>query len=74
MHGANMQVTIFFDLRGFGLGNMDYQFVKFLSAAFERYYPESMHKTLVLEAPWLFQGCWFVCLFVGWLVRLFVWF
>ncbi|KYQ88760.1 cellular retinaldehyde-binding/triple function domain-containing protein [Tieghemostelium lacteum] len=50
--------TLIFDMTGFSTKNMDYQLVKFLVELFQKYYPESMAKCLILNAPWLFTGIW----------------
>jgi len=34
--------------------------VKFLVEIFEKYYPESLGVALILNAPWIFSGCWAV--------------
>ncbi|KAI8995140.1 CRAL-TRIO domain-containing protein [Gaertneriomyces semiglobifer] len=49
---------IVFDMTGFGLKNMDYDFLKFLLACMQGYYPESLGACLVVGAPWIFNGCW----------------
>ncbi|KAI8821459.1 CRAL-TRIO domain-containing protein [Fimicolochytrium jonesii] len=50
--------TIVFDMTNFGLKNMDYEFVKFLLQCMQDFYPESLGKALVVNAPWVFNGCW----------------
>ncbi len=52
----NEVVTMVFDLTGFGLNNMDHNFIKFLVTCLEAYYPESLARILVLNAPWVFNG------------------
>lgn len=52
--------TIVFDMNGFGMNNMDYQSVKFLVSCFQTFYPESLGQVLVVDAPWIFNGCWVV--------------
>ncbi|KAF9898886.1 hypothetical protein BX616_003485 [Lobosporangium transversale] len=47
-----------FDMTGFGLSNMDYNFVKFLVQCFEAYYPESLGILIVHKAPLVFWGVW----------------
>ncbi|KAF9099035.1 hypothetical protein BGX27_000670 [Mortierella sp. AM989] len=49
---------IVFDLSGFGLSNMDYNFVKYMVQCFEAYYPESLGVLLVHKAPLVFWGIW----------------
>ncbi|KAG0064705.1 hypothetical protein BGZ89_008917 [Linnemannia elongata] len=47
-----------FDMTGFGLANMDYNFVKFLVQCFEAYYPESLGILVIHKAPLVFWGVW----------------
>ncbi|KAF9120480.1 hypothetical protein BGW39_011332 [Mortierella sp. 14UC] len=47
-----------FDMTGFGLANMDYNFVKFLVQCFEAYYPESLGILVIHKAPMVFWGVW----------------
>ncbi|CAF1365369.1 unnamed protein product [Rotaria sp. Silwood1] len=56
----NESVTVVFDLHGFGLKNMDYQHLKFLIQLLQHYYPESFALGLVVNAPWIFNGCWYI--------------
>lgn len=56
----NESVTVIFDMNGFSMRNMDYQHVRFLIHLLENYYPESLGLALVLNAPWLFNSCWFI--------------
>ncbi|KAG0056056.1 hypothetical protein BGZ83_006493 [Gryganskiella cystojenkinii] len=51
-------VALIFDLSGFGLGNMDYNLVKFLVQCFEAYYPESLGAIMVHKSPLVFWGVW----------------
>ncbi|CAF1473158.1 unnamed protein product [Rotaria sp. Silwood1] len=50
--------TIVFDLSGFRLKNMDYQHIKFFINLIENYYPELLGQVIILNAPWIFYGCW----------------
>ncbi|CAF3179541.1 unnamed protein product [Rotaria sp. Silwood2] len=50
--------TIVFDLSGFRLKNMDYQHIKFFISLIENYYPESLGQAIIVNAPWIFYGCW----------------
>jgi hypothetical protein len=56
----NESVTVVFDLNGFSMKNMDYQHTKFLINLLQNYYPESLGLALIINAPWLFNGCWFI--------------
>lgn len=51
-------VALVFDLSGFGLGNMDYNLVKFLVQCFEAYYPESLGSITIHKSPLVFWGVW----------------
>ncbi|KAF9972133.1 hypothetical protein BGZ73_004784 [Actinomortierella ambigua] len=51
-------VSLVFDLSQFGLGNMDYNLVKFLVQCFEAYYPESLGSIIVHKSPFVFWGVW----------------
>jgi len=51
-------VALVFDLSRFGLGNMDYNLVKFLVQCFEAYYPESLGSIMVHKSPLVFWGVW----------------
>lgn len=50
--------VILFDMTHFRLVNMNFEFVKFLVVCLERYYPETLGHVFVLDAPWVFSGCW----------------
>ncbi|KAF9180918.1 hypothetical protein BGZ49_004941 [Haplosporangium sp. Z 27] len=49
---------VVFDMTGFSLANMDYNFVKFLVQCFEAYYPESLGVLVIHKAPLVFWGVW----------------
>ncbi|UJR07526.1 hypothetical protein I4U23_011814 [Adineta vaga] len=53
-------VTVIFDMTGFGLKNMDYPHLKFLINLLQNYYPESFSLGLIINAPWVFNGCWYI--------------
>ena len=56
----NESVTVIFDMAGFSLRNMDYQHLKFLVLLLQNYYPESFSLGLIVNAPWIFNGCWYI--------------
>jgi hypothetical protein len=56
----NESVTVIFDMTGFSLKNMDYQHLKFLIHLLQNYYPESFALGLIINAPWIFNGCWYI--------------
>ncbi|CAF3470008.1 unnamed protein product [Rotaria sp. Silwood1] len=37
---------------------MDYQHIKFFINLIENYYPELLGQVIILNAPWIFYGCW----------------
>jgi hypothetical protein len=37
---------------------MDYNSVKFIVSCFQTYYPESLGQVLVVDSPWIFNGCY----------------
>ncbi|XP_002731522.1 uncharacterized protein LOC100368314 [Saccoglossus kowalevskii] len=51
-------LCVIFDLRDFGMANMDYQFVKNLIWLLTKYYPERLGVCLIINAPVMFWGCW----------------
>ncbi|KAF9584101.1 hypothetical protein BGW38_007579 [Lunasporangiospora selenospora] len=51
-------VVLVFDMTGFGLGNMDYNMVKFIIQCFEAYYPESLGNIMIHNSPFVFWGVW----------------
>jgi len=53
-------MCIVFDMKGFGMANMDYQYIKKLIWLLGKYYPERLGVCLVLNSPVLFSGCWTV--------------
>jgi len=54
------RICVVFDLGGFALRNMDYQFTKFMIHMLQNYYPDTLGVAYILNSPWLFSGCWAV--------------
>lgn len=54
----NDKVIILFDLGGFGLKNMDWHSLMTILKILEAYYPETLWKLYIHQAPWIFQGIW----------------
>eukprot|EP01132_Coremiostelium_polycephalum_P001183 gene1183-1495_t len=52
--------TLIFDMSHFSSKNMDYPLVKFMVELFQKYYPESLARCLILNAPWIFMGIWHI--------------
>ncbi|ORX60204.1 hypothetical protein BCR36DRAFT_579647 [Piromyces finnis] len=50
--------SIVFDLTDFSMNNMDYPYVKFVLHCLQNYYPECLGVCLIVNAPWIFMGCW----------------
>jgi hypothetical protein len=58
MHPPNDKATIFFDLKGFGLKQMDFVNLIYLVKVLESYYPESLGTMYISNAPLIFWGFW----------------
>lgn len=54
-HSVNL---LLFGSQGFSFSNMDYGFVKQLIWLLSRRYPERLGKCLIVNAPFIFTGCW----------------
>lgn len=50
------QITLFFDMEGCGLANMDLEFTKYLIGLFKQYYPYSLNYILIFEMAWILNG------------------
>jgi len=50
--------SIVFDMTDFSMNNMDYPYVKFVLHCLQNYYPECLGVCLIVNAPWIFNGCW----------------
>lgn len=53
-------LLLIFDLKGFTLSSMDYQFVQNIIRLFSRNYPERLGACLIINSPLIFSGCWAV--------------
>ncbi|KAL7315051.1 hypothetical protein PS15m_006554 [Mucor circinelloides] len=58
VHQPVESACIVFNMDGFTLKNMDFDFVKFLVTCFEAYYPETLGSCLIHRAPWVFSTVW----------------
>ncbi|KAI7907545.1 CRAL-TRIO domain-containing protein [Cokeromyces recurvatus] len=58
VHQPVEAACIVFNMEGFTLKNMDFDFVKFLLTCFEAYYPETLGSCLIHKAPWVFSTIW----------------
>ncbi|WFD44076.1 hypothetical protein MPSI1_002741 [Malassezia psittaci] len=52
------KIVIVFDLTGFGWKNMDWHTLTSIMKILEAYYPETLRKLYIHNAPWIFQGIW----------------
>ncbi|XP_066922831.1 uncharacterized protein [Clytia hemisphaerica] len=52
------RMVLIFDLKGFGLSNMDYRFVKELLHVLKTYFPERIATAFIINYPYIFWGCW----------------
>lgn len=52
------RMVICFDLKGFSLNCMDYDAVKVLIDILGFNYPETLHRAIIVNAPFLFSACW----------------
>lgn len=53
-------VTVIMDMTDFSMKNMDYQHAQFLANLLQNYYPESLGLALMVNAPRIFYGCWYI--------------
>ena len=49
-------VTMVFDLSNAPLSSLDFSSVQFMIQCFQNYYPESLGRCLIYNAPWIFWG------------------
>lgn len=47
------KITIFFDMEGCGLGNMDMELIKYLISLFKYYYPYFLNYIIIYQMPWV---------------------
>lgn len=48
--------TVFFDMDGTGLSNMDLEFIKMIIETFKQYYPNCLNYIIVFEMAWVLNG------------------
>ena len=51
-------IVLVFNMTNFGVQNMDNTLTKFITACTQDYYPESLFKCYVVNAPWVFNSFW----------------
>ncbi|XP_013189019.2 motile sperm domain-containing protein 2-like [Amyelois transitella] len=49
-------VTLFFDMEGCGLGNMDMELIKYLISMFKLYYPLFLNYIVIYQMPWVLSA------------------
>ncbi|KAL9939495.1 hypothetical protein V8E36_001312 [Tilletia maclaganii] len=54
----NDKVVLIFDMKGFGISNMDFGSILYVLKCLEAYYPESLGFLAIHRAPFIFQGFW----------------
>lgn len=47
------KITIFFDMEGCGLSNMDMELIKYLISLFKYYYPFFLNYIIIFQMPWV---------------------
>lgn len=52
------KIVIIFDVSGFGMKNLDWHTLTTILKILEAYYPETLYKLYIHNAPWIFQGIW----------------
>lgn len=50
------QITIFFDMMGSGLSNLDMEFTNYLINLLKMYYPAFLNYIIIFEMPWVLNG------------------
>lgn len=50
------QITIFFDMMGSGLSNLDMDFTNYLINLLKMYYPAFLNYIIIYEMPWVLNG------------------
>ncbi|KAJ8973394.1 hypothetical protein NQ317_002762 [Molorchus minor] len=50
------KITLFFDMEGSGLSNMDMDFIKYLIGLFKEYYPFFLNYIIIFEMPWILSA------------------
>lgn len=52
-------VTIFFDMEGCGVSNVDMELIKYIIHVFKQYYPFFLNYIIILEMAWILNGTLF---------------
>ena len=58
-YGNDERLSFVFYMENFGIfKNMDFECVKCLVSILQSYYPETLNTALIIDAPFVFWGCW----------------
>lgn len=49
-------ISLFFDMDGCGLGNMDMEFIKYIITLLKLYYPYFLHYIIIYQMPWVLSA------------------
>lgn len=50
------KISVFFEMTGAGLSNMDMEFVQYLIMLFRDYYPYFLNYIIIFEMSWILNG------------------
>lgn len=50
------QISLFFDMEGCSLGNMDMELIKYLIGLFKEYYPYFLNYIIIFDMAWVLSG------------------
>jgi hypothetical protein len=60
-YGRDERLSFIFYLEDFSVWkNMDYEVIKLLVGILQSQYPETLHRALIVDAPWVFNACWVI--------------
>ena len=57
------KISVFFEMTGAGLSNMDMEFVQYLIMLFRDYYPYFLNYIIIFEMSWILNGTIFIYLY-----------
>lgn len=49
-------ISLFFDMDGAGLSNMDMDYTKYVISLFKNYYPHFLNYIIIFEMAWVLNG------------------
>ncbi|XP_045525779.1 motile sperm domain-containing protein 2-like [Pieris brassicae] len=50
------KISLFFDMDGCGLGNMDMELIQYLISLFKHYYPNFLNYIIIFQMPWVLSA------------------